>query len=75
MAIRFELAMFASPLSDQVLRYAAARDPTVLPLVQRALSIPMKRFDRPQLTFLALDEIQAILDAQIRQHGAASVTA
>ena len=45
------------------LRYAAARDPTVLPLVQRALSIPMKRFDRPQLTFLALDEIQAILDA------------
>lgn len=45
------------------LRYAAARDPTVLPLVQRALSIPMKRFDRPQLTFLALEEIQAILDA------------
>jgi integrase/recombinase XerD len=45
------------------LRYAAARDPAVLPQVQRALSIPMKRFDRPQLTFLAHDEIQAILDA------------
>lgn len=45
------------------LRYAVARNPSMLPLVQRVLSIPMKRFDRTQLTFLVREEIQAILTA------------
>ena len=45
------------------MRYAGLRDPTVLPVVQRVLAIPAKRFDRPVLGFLSRDEIQAILDA------------
>jgi integrase/recombinase XerD len=45
------------------LKYAAIRDPTSLPAIQRALAIPMKRFDRPLLGFLSLQEVQAILDA------------
>jgi len=34
-------------------RYAAVRDPTSLPLAQRVLAIPTKRFDRPALDFLS----------------------
>lgn len=48
------------------LRYAAHRDPTALPTVERVLAIPMKRFDRPLLGFLSAAEIQAILDAPDR---------
>jgi site-specific recombinase XerD len=44
------------------LKYAASRDPTSLPTVQQVLAIPMKRFNRPQLSFLSRDEVQAILD-------------
>lgn len=48
------------------LRYAAHRDPTALPTVQRVLSIPMKRFDRPLLGFLSRAEMQAIIEAPDR---------
>jgi site-specific recombinase XerD len=45
------------------LRYAAARDPISLPVVQRALAIPMKRFARPLLGYLSREEVAAILAA------------
>jgi site-specific recombinase XerD len=45
------------------LKYAALRDPAALPTIQRVLAIPMKRFARPALRFLARDEVAAILDA------------
>lgn len=48
------------------LRYASTRDPASLPVIQRVMGIPMKRFDRPLLGFLARDEIEAILDAPDR---------
>jgi len=48
------------------LRYAAHRDPTALPTIQRVLAIPMKRFDRPLLGFLSHPEMQAILEAPDR---------
>jgi site-specific recombinase XerD len=44
-------------------RYAAARDPTALPLVQRVLAVPRKRFDRPLLGHLTRAEIEAVLAA------------
>ncbi len=43
------------------LKYAALRDPTSLPVIQRALAIPMKRFDREVLGFLNHEEIEALL--------------
>ena len=45
------------------LKYAAARDPTCLPAVQRVLAIPMKRFQRPLLGYLSREEMAAILAA------------
>ena len=45
------------------LRYAAHHDISALPIIQRALAIPMKRSDKPLLGFLSRDEIQAVLDA------------
>ena len=45
------------------LKYAAARDPTCLPVVQRVLAIPMKRFQRPLLGYLSREEMAAILAA------------
>jgi len=48
------------------MRYAGLRDPAALPVVQRVLAIPAKRFDRPVLGFLSREEIQAILDAPDR---------
>ena len=48
------------------LRYASFRDPTALPTIQRVLAIPTKRFDKPLLGFLTLEEIQAILAAPNR---------
>ncbi|MCG8455345.1 MAG: site-specific integrase [Holophagales bacterium] len=46
--------------------YASTREPTSLPIVQRVLAIPAKRFDRPILGFLDRDEMQAVLDAPDR---------
>ncbi len=48
------------------LHYAAVRDPTALAVIQRALAIPTKRFDRPLLGFLSRAEIDALLAAPDR---------
>lgn len=45
------------------LHYAARHDIASLPVIQRTLAIPMKRYDKPLLGFLSRDEMQAILDA------------
>ena len=45
------------------LKYAATRDPASLPVVQRVLAIPMKRFPRPLLEYLSREEVGAILAA------------
>lgn len=59
--IRSRNARFAAIRS--FLHYAALRDPTALPTIQRVLAIPMKRCDRPVLGFLSKEEITAILAA------------
>ncbi|MGC9332463.1 MAG: tyrosine-type recombinase/integrase [Bacteroidales bacterium] len=45
------------------LKYAAHHYPTSLPMVQKVLAIPMKRFQRPLPKYLTLDQVQAILKA------------
>jgi site-specific recombinase XerD len=45
------------------LKYAATRDPACLPVVQRVLAIPMKRFARPLLEYLSREEVEAVLAA------------
>jgi len=45
------------------MRYAATRDPASLPIIERVLAIPVKRYDRRLLGFLSRDEIQAIQEA------------
>jgi len=48
------------------MRYAAVRDPASLPITQRVLAIPAKRFDRPMLGYLTRDQVAAILAAPDR---------
>jgi len=48
------------------MRYASVRDPTALPVAQRVLAIPGKRFDRPALVFLSREEVEALLAAPDR---------
>ncbi|MDA8314556.1 MAG: site-specific integrase [Actinomycetota bacterium] len=43
--------------------YASVRDPASLPVSQRVLAIPQKRFDKPVLGYLTRDEVAAVLDA------------
>ena len=45
------------------MKYAALRDPVSLPITQRVLAIPMKRFERPLVGFLTREEIRMLLDA------------
>jgi integrase/recombinase XerD len=45
------------------MKFAAARDPTSLPIIQRVLAIPHKRFLRPALRYLSRDEVTAIVEA------------
>lgn len=45
------------------MRYASTEEPTVLPVAQRVLAIPAKRYAKPMLGFLSREEMQAILDA------------
>jgi len=59
--IRSRNARFAAIRS--FMHFAALMEPAALPVIQRVLAIPMKRFDKPFLGFLSRDEIQAILDA------------
>lgn len=46
--------------------YASVRDPASLPVAQRVLAIPQKRFDQPVLGYLSRDEIAAVLAAPDR---------
>jgi site-specific recombinase XerD len=48
------------------MRYASIRDPVALPVAQRVLAIPSKRFDRPVLGFLSREEVEALLAAPDR---------
>ncbi len=59
--IRSRNARFAAIRS--FMHFAALMEPAALPVIQRVLAIPMKRFDKPLLGLLSRDEIQAILDA------------
>jgi site-specific recombinase XerD len=43
------------------LKFAARRDVSSLRTIERALSVPMKRFERPMLGFLSREEMLAIL--------------
>jgi site-specific recombinase XerD len=45
------------------MRYVAQEEPSALALTQRALAIPMKRFDRPLLGHLSRSELEAVLAA------------
>jgi site-specific recombinase XerD len=45
------------------MRYVSSRDPASLPIAQRVLAIPLKRFARPALTFLSREEVAAVLAA------------
>jgi integrase/recombinase XerD len=45
------------------MRYVAQEEPSALAVAQRALAIPMKRFDRPLLGYLTDGELKAILAA------------
>jgi site-specific recombinase XerD len=47
--------------------YAASSNPVHLPLIQRVLSIPSKRHDRPLLGFLSRDEVEAVQAAPDRE--------
>jgi integrase/recombinase XerD len=59
--IRTRNARFAAIRS--FMHFAALKAPEALPVIQRVLAIPMKRFDKPLLGFLSRDEVHAILDA------------
>jgi site-specific recombinase XerD len=43
------------------LKFASRRDTTALQTVERALAVPMKRFERPMLNFLTRSEMMAVL--------------
>ncbi len=45
------------------MKYAAARAPESLPIIQRVLAIPLKRFARPGVRYLSREEVAAILAA------------
>jgi site-specific recombinase XerD len=45
------------------LRYAAADDPLLLPVAQRVLAIPAKRFERASVGYLTREQIQAVIDS------------
>lgn len=45
------------------MKHAGACDPAALPIVQRVLAIPMKRFNRPLLGYLTREEIAAVVEA------------
>jgi site-specific recombinase XerD len=48
------------------MRYAQLRDPAALPIAQRVLAIPAKRFDHPVLGYLTREQVAAILAAPDR---------
>jgi integrase/recombinase XerD len=48
------------------MRYSASRNPTSLPLVERVLAIPNKRFNHTLVNFLSRDEMEAVINAPDR---------
>ena len=44
-----------------LLRFAGRRDVTALHVVEQALGVPMKRFERPMIGFLSREEMLAII--------------
>ena len=45
------------------IRFATASDPLLLPIAQRILAIPSKRFERQLVGYLQPSQVQALLDA------------
>ncbi len=59
------------------LKFAAHRDVSALRVVEQALGVPMKRFERPMLGFLSRDEMLAIIGVRLADvvlNGTAFVT-
>lgn len=48
------------------MHYVSFQDPAHLPVAQRVLAIPFKRFDRPLLGFLSKPEMDAVIEAPDR---------
>jgi len=59
--IRSRNARFAALRS--FLQYAGLMDPTALGTIRGVLAIPMKRFERPLVGYLAREEVEALLNA------------
>lgn len=49
------------------MKYAQARDPSILAIAQRVLAIPMKRFHRPLLGYLTREEATAVTAARSQE--------
>lgn len=45
------------------LKFAARRDPTHLRVIEQALAVPMKRFDRKMVGFVPREQMLAVIDA------------
>lgn len=45
------------------LKYAARHDLSAAQIIEHALAVPMKRFDKPLVGFLSREEMQAVLEA------------
>jgi site-specific recombinase XerD len=45
------------------LKFAARRDPVHLGLIEQALAVPMKRFDRKMVSFVPKEQMLAVIDA------------
>jgi site-specific recombinase XerD len=45
------------------LKFAARRDPVHLGLIEQALAVPMKRFDRKMVGFVSREQMLAVIDA------------
>ena len=57
------------------LKFAAHRDVTALHVVEQALGVPMKRFERPMLGFLSREEMLAVIGrARCRAGPASAIT-
>ena len=50
-------------------RFAASRHPEHAATIGRVLAMPSKRFERALVTYLSPDEVDALLETQIRQPG------
>ncbi len=46
------------------LKFASRRDPSALQVIEQALGVPMKRFERPVLGFLSRDEVLVVIGSR-----------